>query len=239
MPTWYLVGGLAAVFVGMVDRDRHGRRHRQGALAGRRPRWRRSRPSAARSPTTCDRQYDQPFDARVTKPPQAWLANGARTLAGANWAKNTARRLDMAGNPSALGRRADPGGQGRRGDRARRRWRVLLIWLSGRTWSALLWGVVFAVAGLLPARPAPDEHRPEAVGPDPEGAARQHRPAHHLRGVRAGVRRSAGPGRPQHRGPTGRGVHPRAPGDPDRLAAGRTPSRPWPTAPASTTCASS
>ena len=84
----------------------------------------------------------------MTKPTQAWLANVARTLSGPNWAKNTARRLDMAGNPPTwdaeriLAAKAVAavsfGGLA-----------VLLLWLTGRTWSALLWGIAFAVAGFF------------------------------------------------------------------------------------------
>lgn len=147
MPTWFLAFGLALVFVGIVTVIV------MAGIIGKE----RSQVSASMAaieaisgpvPDDMRSQYDQPFNTRVTKPTQAWLANGSRTLAGANWAKNTARRLDMAGNPSSwdaeriLAAKAVAaivlGGLA-----------VLLILLSGRTWSALLWGVVFAVAGFF------------------------------------------------------------------------------------------
>ena len=80
---------------------------------------------------------------------------------------------------------------------------------------------------------------PAPVRADPEGAARQHRPPHDLRGVRSGLRRRAGAGRPQHRWTPGRGVHPRAQGDPDRQRPIGGPARRCPSGPTSTTCGSS
>ena len=100
MPTWSLAAGLALVFLGIVTVIV------MAGIIGKE----RSQVSASMAaieaisgpvPDDMRSQYDQPFNTRVTKPSQAWLANGARTLAGANWAKNTARRLDMAGNPAA------------------------------------------------------------------------------------------------------------------------------------------
>jgi tight adherence protein C len=43
--------------------------------------------------------YDKPFGTRVGGPAQEWVMDKARTIAGVNWAKNTTRRLEMAGNP--------------------------------------------------------------------------------------------------------------------------------------------
>lgn len=147
MPTWSLLAGLALVFLGIITVIV------MAGIIGKE----RSQVSASMAaieaisgpvPDEMRSKYDQPFNTRVTKPTQAWLAKGARTLAGANWAKNTARRLDMAGNPSSwdaeriLAAKAVAaigiGGLA-----------VLLIWLSGRTWSALLWGIVFAILGFF------------------------------------------------------------------------------------------
>ena len=148
MPTWSLAAGLALVFLGIVTVIV------MAGIIGKE----RSQVSASMAaieaisgpvPDDMRSQYDQPFNTRVTKPTQAWLANGARTLAGANWAKNTARRLDMAGNPAAwdaeriLAAKAVAamafGGLA-----------LLLLWHHvGRTWSALLWGIAFAVAGFF------------------------------------------------------------------------------------------
>lgn len=147
MTTWYLVAGLAAIFLGIATVIL------MAGVIGKE----RSQVSASMAaieaisgpvPDSMRSQYDQPFNARVTKPIQSWLANAARTVAGVNWAKNTNRRLDMAGNPTSwdaermLAAKAVSavvaGGL-----------TVLLIWLSGRTWSALLWGIVFAIAGFF------------------------------------------------------------------------------------------
>ena len=147
MSDWYLIAGLAAVFVGVAVIIL------MAGIIGKE----RSQVSASMAaieaisgpvPDDMRSQYDKPFNERVTKPTQAWFAGIARTLVGANWAKNTTRRLDMAGNPATwdaeriLAAKAiaavSVGGLA-----------VLLIWLSGRTWSALLWGVVFGVLGFF------------------------------------------------------------------------------------------
>ena len=94
-------------------------------------------------------EYDRPFDARVTKPIQHWAARVARTLSGATWAANTAKRLDKAGNPpgwdperilatktlAALGLASLVGG---------------LLFLGGRgALQALLWGAAFGLFGFF------------------------------------------------------------------------------------------
>lgn len=147
MTIWYLVFGLALVFLGVATIIL------MTGIIGKE----RSQVSASLAtieaisgpvPDDMRSQYDQPFNVRVTKPTQRFLAEGARSISGANWAKNTARRLDMAGNPplwdaerilaakavSGLGFAAVT---------------VLVIALSGRTWSALLWGGVLGVAGFF------------------------------------------------------------------------------------------
>ncbi len=109
--------------------------------------------------------YDKPFSERVTQPTQAWLANLARTISGVNWSRNMARRLEMAGNPpgwdserilawkaiAAIGFASIVGG---------------ILFVSGRTLSAILWGAVFGVFGFF----LPDllvinkaQHRSDAV----------------------------------------------------------------------------
>ena len=99
-------------------------------------------------PDPMRRQYDKPFNERVTVPAAAGLASVARTLSGANWARNTAVRLAKAGNPpgwdverilatktlAALGFATLIAG-------------VLLI--SGSTLPAMLWGVVFGAFGFF------------------------------------------------------------------------------------------
>jgi tight adherence protein C len=147
MSSWALLGGLALIFLGVATVIL------MAGVIGRE----RSQVSASMAaieaisgpvPDSMRSQYDQPFNTRVTKPAQAWFANAARTVAGVNWAKNTSRRLDMAGNPPTwdaeriLAAKAVSAIAG--GGLA-----VLLLWITGKTWSALLWGVVFAVAGFF------------------------------------------------------------------------------------------
>ncbi|MGB7982001.1 MAG: type II secretion system F family protein [Candidatus Nanopelagicales bacterium] len=147
MTTWYLVGGLGLLFLGLATVIL------MAGIIGKE----RSQVSASMAaiesisgpvPADMRAKYDQPFNARVTQPVQAWLANAARTVAGGNWAKNTTKRLDMAGNPARwdaeriLAAKAVVavvfGGLA-----------VLFLWATGRGWSALLWGIVFAVAGFF------------------------------------------------------------------------------------------
>lgn len=98
MATWALMLGLAAIFLGLataivvagsIGRERSEISSSLAAI------------EAIGGPVPDDMrvEYDKPFDARVTKPVQAWAARVARTLAGANWSINTAKRLDKAGNP--------------------------------------------------------------------------------------------------------------------------------------------
>ena len=147
MPTWVLAAGLAAIFLGIATVILM-----SGVIGKERSQVSASMAAieAISGPVPADMraQYDQPFNKRVTRPTQVWFANVARTLVGANWAKNTSRRLDMAGNPASwdadriLAAKAvvavGAGGLA-----------VLLLWLTGKTWSALLWGVVFAIAGFF------------------------------------------------------------------------------------------
>jgi tight adherence protein C len=164
MTTWYLVGGLSLLFLGVAFAI---------AMAGAIGRE-RSQVSAAMAsieaisgpvPDDMRRQYDQPFNSRVTRPFVSRLAGISRTLVGANWAKNTTKRLDMAGNP--------PTWDAERILAAKAvcavtfaGLTVLFLWVTGGTWSALLWGIVFAVAGFF----LPDlllinaaQHRADAI----------------------------------------------------------------------------
>lgn len=147
MSTWYLIGGLALLFVGVVVVITMA-----GAIGRERSQISASMAAieAVSGPVPSDMraQYDQPFNTRVTQPTMEGVARAARAVVGANWAKNTAKRLDIAGNPpgwdsdrvlawkviSSLGFAAAT---------------VLLILATGRGWSALLWGVVFGVAGFF------------------------------------------------------------------------------------------
>lgn len=164
MTTWYLVGGLALLFGGAAVAIA------TAGVIGRE----RSQVSAAMAsieaitgpiPADMRRAYDQPFNTRVTRPFVSRLASLTRTVAGANWATNTAKRLDMAGNPPTwdsdrvLAAKAVCAA----GFAAVM---VLFIWATGRGWSALLWGAVFAVAGFF----LPDlllvnaaQHRADAI----------------------------------------------------------------------------
>lgn len=147
MATWTLAAGLALVFLGIAIVIL------MAGIIGKE----RSQVSASMAaieaiggpiPEGMRAEYDKPFNTRVTKPTQSWLANAARTLSGSNWAKNTAHRLDMAGNPprwdaerilaaksvAGISFGAIAGG---------------LLLASGRTLPALLWGVAFAVFGFF------------------------------------------------------------------------------------------
>ena len=147
MNTWYLIGGLGLIFLGVVTVIL------MAGIIGKE----RSQVSASMAaieaisgpvPADMRSQYDQPFNTRVTGPTQAWLANAARTVAGANWARSTARRLDMAGNPARW--------DAERILAAKSVGAIVLgslaagfLLLTDRGWSALLWGIVFAVAGFF------------------------------------------------------------------------------------------
>jgi tight adherence protein C len=164
MPTWTLLAGLAALFLGVAGAI---------VLAGSIGRE-RSQISASLDaieaisgpiPDAMKQVYDKPFGERVTQPVLDWFAKVARTLTGANWAANVNRRIDKAGNPpgwdperilslkalAAVTFAAVLGG---------------LLFLSGRTGQALLWGAVFGVFGFF----LPDllllnkaQHRSEAM----------------------------------------------------------------------------
>ena len=92
--------------------------------------------------------YDQPFNARVTKPFAGGLAGMARRLSGANWSKNTTKRLDRAGNPA--------GWDSDRVLAAKMLAALVLgigvgvvLFISGRHLPALLWGLVFGIFGFF------------------------------------------------------------------------------------------
>lgn len=147
MPAWVLIGGLVALFVGVaaaiVIFEAIGRERSQvsSSLAT-------IEAISGPIPDSMRRQYDQPFKARVARPVQGWLARVARTLSGVSWARNTQRRLGMAGSPP--------------------RWdveRILaaktlgaialgslvgaMLWAGGRTGPALIWGLAFAAFGFF------------------------------------------------------------------------------------------
>ena len=98
MQTWVLIAGLAAVFLGVAAAI---------ALAGAIGKERSEINSSMAAieaiggplPDDMRNTYDKPFGTRVGGPAQLWVMDKARTLAGVNWAKNTTRRLEMAGNP--------------------------------------------------------------------------------------------------------------------------------------------
>lgn len=147
MSVWVLAAGLAALFVGLTAII---------VLVGSLTRERSQIAASLHAiesisgpvPETMRREYDKPFNERVTGPAATWLASIARTLSGANWARNTAVRLDKAGNPpdwdaerilatktlAALVLATFVGG-------------ILLV--SGSPLPALLWGVVFGVVGFF------------------------------------------------------------------------------------------
>jgi tight adherence protein C len=164
MPTWFLLLGLVAIFLGtaavIVIAGSIGREKAQvsSSLAAI---------EALSGPVPDDmrRVYDKPFNVRVTQPVFAALTNASRTLVGANWNKNTTRRLAMAGNP--------PGWDA---DRLLA-WKMLaallltsivggLLFVSGRPLQALVLGVGFGVFGFF----LPDllvlntsQHRSESI----------------------------------------------------------------------------
>lgn len=147
MTTWTLFLGLAALFVGLAAAI---------VIAGSIGRERSEISSSLAAieaiggpiPEDMRSAYDQPFDVRVRRPAQAWAARVARTLAGANWSRNTDKRLEKAGNPSewdperilaaktlaALVLASSVGG---------------LLWVGGRGLQALLWGAAFGVFGFF------------------------------------------------------------------------------------------
>jgi tight adherence protein C len=147
MPLWGLVAGLLALFAGLTAII---------VLAGSLIRERSQIQASLNAiesisgpvPETMRREYDKPFNERVTAPAAAWLASVARTLSGANWARNTAVRLDRAGNPAgwtaerilaakslfAVGAATLVAG-------------VLL--LASSPLPALLWGALFGVGGFF------------------------------------------------------------------------------------------
>ncbi len=98
MQTWVLLVGLAAVFLGVATAI---------ALAGVLGKEKSEIASSMAAieaiggplPDDMRNAYDKPFGTRVGAPFTAWTMDKAKTLAGANWAKSTARRLEMAGNP--------------------------------------------------------------------------------------------------------------------------------------------
>ena len=147
MQSWLLLLGLAALFVGLAAAI---------VLAGSIGRERSEISSSLAAieaiggpiPDDMRNEYDRPFDARVTKPVQTWAARAARTLSGANWSANTAKRLDKAGNPAGW----DP----ERILAAKTLAALLLasvvggiLFVAGRGLQALLWGAVFGVFGFF------------------------------------------------------------------------------------------
>lgn len=99
MQTWVLIAGLTAVFLGVATAV---------ALAGVLGKEKSEIASSMAAieaigggplPDDMRNLYDKPFGTRVATPAQTWIMHKAKTLAGANWAKNTTRRLEMAGNP--------------------------------------------------------------------------------------------------------------------------------------------
>jgi tight adherence protein C len=164
MPTWTLVAGLAALFLGVVGAI---------VLAGSIGRERSQISASLQAiesisgpiPDAMKQVYDKPFGERVTQPVLGWFASVARTVSGANWAANVNKRIDKAGNPpgwdperilslkaiAAVAFAAVVGG---------------VLFLGGRTGQAVLWGVVFGVFGFF----LPDllllnkaQHRAQAI----------------------------------------------------------------------------
>ena len=98
MQTWVLLAGLALVFVGVAVAI---------SLAGVIGREKSEISSSLAAieaiggplPDDMRAAYDKPFGTRVAGPFRIWVMDKARMLAGVNWAKNTTRRLEMAGNP--------------------------------------------------------------------------------------------------------------------------------------------
>ncbi len=147
MDGWVLIVGLATFFVGLTTVLLTA-----GVLGQERSQISSSLAAieaiSGPVPDEMRAHYDKSFKERVGLPAQAKLASIARTLSGANWARNTSRRLDMAGNPpnwdaerilatktlTAISLGAIAGG---------------LLFASGRTLQAVVWGIGFAVAGFF------------------------------------------------------------------------------------------
>ena len=193
MSTWILVAGLGAVSSAWPPRSSW-RDHRQGALPGRGldgsdrgDRWTAPRRDAA--------QYDQPFNVRVTRPAQGWLANVRRMSRGQLGEEHHPEPGD-GGEPARLGRRADPGRQDR----------PVLASLVGRPAVWLRAGL--AGCGRSCFGPSGSSFptcwwstRPRSEPMRSEGPAEQHRPSDRLRRVRAGFRRRPGKGARNTDGP--------------------------------------
>ena len=200
MPTWTSLAGLALVFLGVATVIL------MAGIIGKE----RSQVSASMAaieaisgpvPDEMRTQYDQPFNTRVTKPVQAWLANARADTGGRELGQEHHPAPRHGREPSRAGTRS-ASWRPRPSPRIVVRWAGRPVHLVDRArWSALLWGIVLRRRRVLPARPAAGQHGPEACRADPEGPAEQHRPADGLRGIRARLRRGAGPGGPQHRGP--------------------------------------
>lgn len=99
-------------------------------------------------PSGMRQQYDRPFVERVARPAQARLAGIARTVSGGNWAKKTARKLDMAGNP--------PGWGAERMLAAKALLALIffavvatVLWITQGNYLAILWGGVFGIAAFF------------------------------------------------------------------------------------------
>jgi tight adherence protein C len=145
--TWALILGLSALFIGIAAAI---------VLAGSIGRERSEISSSLAAieaiggpiPEDMRAAYDQPFNARVTKPLNHWAAGVARTISGATWSANTAKRLEKAGNPAgwdperilatktlaALSLASLVGG---------------VLFAGGRGLQALLWGAAFGVLGFF------------------------------------------------------------------------------------------
>lgn len=147
MSTWLLVGGLLAVFVGIVAAIVV-----IGAIGRERAQISASLDAieaiGGPVPDSMKQIYDKPFDERVTQPAMAGLANIGRTLTGVNWSRNVTKRLEKAGNPprwdaervlamktlAALLFASVVGG---------------LLWYTDRPVPALIWGAVFGAFGFF------------------------------------------------------------------------------------------
>jgi tight adherence protein C len=164
MPTWTLIAGLGALFLGVAGAI---------VLAGSIGRERSQISASLQAieaisgpiPDGMKQVYDKPFGERVTQPVLAWFARVARTISGANWVSNANKRIEKAGNPPgwdaerilALKAIAAVAFAGILGG---------LLFLGGRPGPALLWGAVFGVFGFF----LPDllllnkaQHRADAI----------------------------------------------------------------------------
>jgi tight adherence protein C len=164
MPTWALLLGLSAIFVGITATIVI-----SGAIGRERAQISASLEAieaiSGPIPDEMRRAYDKPFDERVGRPALARFAAIGRTLSGANWVQNATKRLDKAGNP--------PGWDAERILAAKTLAALALaavvgtlLVLSGQPFQALLWGAGFGVFGFF----LPDllllnkaQHRSEAV----------------------------------------------------------------------------